>query len=238
VDGKEREKVKLRVMAVDDDPSVLLLLKKQLESMGCEVTDLVDSRVAAERLKKEKVDGLFVDVVMPHVDGFNLTRQARLSKLNYRVPIVMLTGLDNAETMRKGFDSGANFFLGKPFTRERVYKLMGATRGAMTREKHRYARLSFNAGVECTVVTSPTRQFRSSSVNISEGGMMLTSTGGLAVGQELEVAFELPNVSHTIKTRAMVVRDDAPNAMGIKFLKLNDRDEQDLQGYISARLEG
>ena len=224
-------------MAVDDDPSVLLLLKKQLETMGCEVADVADSRQALERLKKEKVDGLFVDVVMPHVDGFALTKQARQSKLNYRVPIVMLTGMDDAETMRKGFDSGVNFFLGKPFTRERVYKLMGATRGAMTREKHRYARLTFRTAVECTVITPPSRQFRSTSLNISEGGMMLTSIGGLVVGQELDVAFNLPNAPEVIKTRAQVVREDSPDAMGVKFVKLTDRDERHLQGYISARLE-
>lgn len=229
--------MKLRVMAVDDDPAVLKLLKAQLESLGCEVVDVADSREALERLKNEKIDGLFVDVVMPYIDGFHLTQQARLSKMNCRVPIVILTGLDDAETMRKGFDSGANFFLGKPFTRERVYNLVGATRGSMMREKYRYARLSYLTGVDCTWGNVPPKQLRSSSVNISEGGMMLTTIGGLAIGQELDVAFSLPNVSYTIKTRAMVVREDSPNAMGIKFLKLNERDERDLQGYISARLQ-
>jgi len=230
--------VKLRVMAVDDDPAVLLLLKKQLEKQGCEVVDVADSREALERLKSEKVDGLFVDVVMPHIDGFTLTKQARLSKLNRRVPIVMLTGLDDADTMRKGFDSGVNFFLGKPFTRERVYKLMGATRGAMTREKYRYTRLSFHTEVDCTLGTAPPKQFRSVSVNISEGGMMLTSLAALAMGQELDVAFSLPNVPRVIRTRAIVVREDSPGELGVKFLNLNDRDERDLQAYISARLEG
>lgn len=229
--------MKLRVMAVDDEPGVLLLLKKQLESMGCEVVDMADSREALQRLKSEKVDGLFVDVMMPHMDGFTLTKQARQTGLNRRVPIVMLTGLDDADTMRKGFDAGVNFFLGKPFSRERVYKLMGATRGAMTREKYRYARVSFDTQVDCTLATVPPKQVRSSSFNISEGGMMLAAVGGLAIGHELEITFSLPNVAHAIKTRAMVVREDPPGSMGIKFMKLAQRDEQDLQSYIGARLE-
>lgn len=224
-------------MAVDDEPAILNLLKTQLESQGCEVVDVVDSREAVERLNNEKVDGLLVDVIMPYVDGFLLTRQARLSKLNRRVPIVMLTALDDAETMRKGFEAGANFFLGKPFTRERVYNLLRATRGPMLRERQRYARLSYRTGVDCAYGTEPQKQFRSGSVNISEGGMMLSPTGGLAIGQELEVAFSLPNISHIIKTRAQVVREIPPNAMGITFLKLTERDEKDLQAYISARLE-
>jgi CheY-like chemotaxis protein len=230
--------VKLRIMAVDDEPAILNLLKTQLGSLGCEVIDVLDSREALERLKTEKVDGLFVDVVMPYMDGFLLTQQTRLSKLNRRVPIIMLTALDDAETMRKGFEAGVNFFLGKPFTRERVYNLLGATRGPMVREKQRYARLSYRTGVECAWGTSETlKRFRSGSVNISEGGMLLAPAGGLSVGQELEVAFNLPNITHIVKTRAMAVRADPPNGMGIQFLKLNERDERDLQGYISARID-
>ena len=232
-----RKNLKLRVMAVDDDAAVLKLLKAQLEFLGCEVIDVQDSRVALERLTQEKVDGLFVDVLMPHVDGFLLTKEARLSKLNRRVPIVMLTGMDNAQTMRKGFEAGANFFIGKPFTRERVHNLLGATRGAMLRERERYTRLAYSTKVDCTWGTEPLKRFRCESVNISEGGMMLTPSGELAIGQEMEVAFKLPDASEFIRTRAMVVREASSSAIGIQFLKLNERDESDLRGYISARLE-
>jgi len=51
------------------------------------------------------------------------------------------------------------------------------------------------------------------------------------------VAFSLPDISHTIRTAAKVVRDIPPSAIGIKFIKLIDRDEKDLQNYISARLD-
>jgi two-component system, chemotaxis family, chemotaxis protein CheY len=224
-------------MAVDDDAAVLKLLKAQLEFMGCEVIDVVDSREALLRLTQEKVDGLFVDVLMPHVDGFRLTREARLSKLNHRVPIVMLTGMDNAKTMRKGFEAGANFFLGKPFARERIHNLLGATRGAMLRERQRYARLAFSTKVDCTSGTDNQKRFRSESVNISEGGMLLVPSGGLAVGQELEVDFRLPAPFDTIKARAKVVREAPSSAIGIQFLKLNAEQERDLRAYIGSRIE-
>ena len=224
-------------MAVDDEVSALRVLKQLLEAMGCEVVALSDSCAALEHLKGEKVDGLFVDIVMPDLDGFGLTRQARLSRLNCQIPIIMLSGLDDAETMRKGFDAGANFFLGKPFTRERVYKLLGATRGPMMREKYRYARLSFQTEVDCTAAKSPHRQFRSSSVNISEGGMMLGAVGGLTVGEDVELAFRLPNTANAINARATVMRMEGPGVLGVKFLKLTDRNEADLRAYIAARLE-
>jgi CheY-like chemotaxis protein len=235
--GHKGCRVKLRVMAVDDEPAILNLLKVQLGILGCEVIDIADSREALERIQREKVDGLFVDVRMPHVDGFLLTQQTRLSKLNRRVPIVMLTALDDAATMRKGFEAGANFFLGKPFTRDRVYNLLGATRGPMLREKQRYARLSYRTGVDCAGGPEPQKRFRATSLNISEGGMLLAPSGGLAIGHEMEVIFNLPNVTNSIKTRAIIVREKPPNSIGIQFIKLNDRDERNLQGYISARID-
>jgi CheY-like chemotaxis protein len=224
-------------MAVDDDAAVLKTLKAQLELLGFEVIDVLDSRVALERLTQEKIDGLFVDVLMPHVDGFHLTKEARRSKLNRRVPIVMVTGMDNGQTMRKGFEAGANFFLGKPFTRERVHNLLGATRGAMLRERQRYARLAYTSKVDCTWGTDPLKRFRCDSVNVSEGGMLLAPSGGLAIGQEFEVAFKLPDPSDPIRTRAVVVREAPANAIGIQFLKLSEREEKDLRAYICARLE-
>ena len=87
---------------------------------------------------------------MPYLDGFELTRLVRTLKLNGQVPIVMLTGSDDGETMRKGFDMGISFFLGKPFTRERVHKLLGAIKGSMAREQLRYVRVPLQTTVGCS----------------------------------------------------------------------------------------
>ena len=228
--------MKLRVMAVDDDPATLFVLKSQLESQGCEVIDVVDSREASERLNQEKVDGLFLDVDMPHVNGFLLTQRARLSALNRRVPIVMLTGLADGETMRKGFAAGANFFLAKPFTRERVRNLLGATRGVMLRERQRYSRIALSIKVDCTWVADGRKQLRCNSLNVSEGGMKLAPAPGLAVNQELEVAFTLPESSHAIRVAAKVVRE-TEGAVGIEFLNVSADYQQELREYVSACLE-
>jgi CheY-like chemotaxis protein len=229
--------VKINIMAVDDEPAILGLLKTLLESLGCEVQGFVDSREAAGRLKVEKVDGLFVDVRMPYMDGFELAKQARESKLNGRVPIVMLTGLDDAETMRKGFDIGITFFLGKPFTRERVCNLYLATRGPMLREKLRYIRLPYQTTVECSWGPNKEFHFKSGSVDISEGGILLNPSGGLAVGQELDLSFSLPDHPQTLKTHARVVRNVPPDGIGLMFLSLDAREKEALQRYITARTE-
>ena len=104
----------LRIMAVDDEPEVLKLLKMFLEPLGVEVLTMVDCREAVERLNRERFDAIFVDAQMPHLDGFGLTRRIRESPLNSGAPIVMVTEYDDVETMREGFNAGVTFFLGKP----------------------------------------------------------------------------------------------------------------------------
>jgi CheY-like chemotaxis protein len=226
--------VKIKIMAVDDEPAVVGLLKAHLESLGCEVLAIVDSREAAKQLEVEKVDGLFVDFRMPHVDGFELAKLVRKSKLNRLVPIVMLTGLDDAETMRRAFNMGISFFLGKPFTRERVYNLYIATRGPMLREKLRYIRLPYRTTVECTWGPQHQSHFKSSSVDIGEGGMLLSPSGGVAVGQELDLSFSLPDYPQALKVHARVVREVPPRGIGLMFLSLDAREKEALQKYIAA----
>jgi len=224
-------------MAVDDEPAVLNVLKGMLEPLGCEVRMVIDSRVAAKRLTEEKVDGLIVDIRMPHMDGFELTKHVRNSKLNRQVPIIMLTGLDDAETMRKGFNLGASFFLGKPFTRDRLNKLFKTTKGPMLREMLRYLRLPYETEVDCTWGPKNTEKFRTSSVDISEEGISLSPSGRLAVGQELDLFFALPTSAQKMSLHARVVRQVPPAGIGLVFLKPSDHDRNAIQEYITARTQ-
>jgi CheY-like chemotaxis protein len=226
--------MKIKIMAVDDEPAVLNALEIMLEAHGYEVLATKDSREALKRLEVEKVDGLFVDVQMPHLDGFELTRLVRTLKLNGQVPIVMLTGSDDGETMRKGFDMGISFFLGKPFTRERIYRLLGAIRGPMTREQLRYVRVPLRTTVGCSWGYHTEGHFKYDSHNISEGGMRLSPLGGLEVGQEVSLAFALPDIAQKLGVDAQVVRKVPNDGIGLKFMALPPREKTSIQRYISA----
>ncbi len=227
--------MKIKIMAVDDDALVLDLLKTMLETRGYEVLAIGDSREAMKRLEVEKVDGLFVDVRMPHLDGFEFTRMARALKLNGQIPIVMLTGSDDAQTMRKGFNVGVSFFLGKPFTRERFYNLVGATKGAMTQEHLRYIRVPFQATVDCDCGDNTGGHFKSDSQDISEGGMRLGTLGGLELGQKIGLGFSLPDISQRLSVNAQVVRKVPFDGIGVKFVALPVGDKACIQQYISTR---
>jgi len=222
-------------MFVDDEPQVLKLFKSLVEPLGFEVLTLADSQEAAQRIRKEKFDAVLVDAVMPHPDGFELTALIRGSPSNFAAPIVMLTGYDNAETMRKGFRAGVTCFLGKPLTQSRIMGMMRSLRGAMLREKMRYTRVPFKTVVICRLDSG--RPFKSESVNISAGGILLEKSGGGTVGQELDLEFMMPQASHPVKPRGKIVHKEGPDRMGLKFITLETEELELIQRFVSEKMK-
>lgn len=223
--------MQLRVLVVDDEPEVVNAIKALVERLGCGVVATTDSEQAAECLKKEQFDGVFLDVRMPKVDGLELARRVRKSYLNGSVPIVMFTGLDDVATMREGFKAGATCFLGKPVSADRVTNLLKAMRSAMLVERRRHARLPLRTTVTCT---AGNHHLTASSVNISESGMVLDASGGLEVSNELTLEFLLPKASVPTRVRARVIYKEPSDCIAVEFLDLSKTDREVIESYITG----
>ncbi len=221
-------------MIVDDDPQALDLVRAVVEPLGYETVALANSKEALKRLDVEKVDAAFVDVCMPNLDGFELTRCIRSSPSNGAVPIVMLTGSDNAETMRKGFEAGVTFFLGKPLAPAKLRGLMKAIHSAALRERKRYARLPLRTTISCH---AGSKHFEAACVNISETGMLLENSGGLIAGHELSLEFAFPGVREAVKLSARIVRKEPEDRIGVRFTNLLPRDLQVIRDYVTGKVD-
>jgi len=222
-------------MVVDDEPAVLKLIKGLIEQLGCEVLAIADSREAALRVNTDKFDGVLLDGNMPHLDGFALTQKLRSSLANSSVPIVMLTGDGDVETMRKAFKSGITFFLSKPVSLERLGALVKVMRGPILKEKGHDARLPLRATVTCELGA---KRFEEESVDVSERGMLLEASGGAGVGEELNLEFAVPQVSQPLKTPVWVVRKEAPDRIALQFLNLEFRARLVIQDFIRGQVKG
>jgi CheY-like chemotaxis protein len=223
-----------RLLVVDDDLPMLGLLKSILEQMGVEAVTERDSRVAARLVATRKFDGIFLDAAMPHLDGFQLTEAVRKSPSNSTVPIVMLTGSDDVQTMRRGFQAGITLFLGKPLTHERLAHVLNAMRGAFLKEKRRYTRLVYRNEVLCRLTGSSSPPSKLSALDLSEGGMSLMKAVGLNVGQGLDLQFALPGASGVLRPVAKIVRQMPPDGIGVSFVNLSPPELRALQSYISG----
>lgn len=106
----------LRILAVDDQPTNLLLVKRQMERLGVAVDDAADGSLALLRVAQRFYPMILVDCEMPVMDGYEFTRQFRQLERNERrrTVIIALSARDPAEERQRCVDAGMDEFLVKP----------------------------------------------------------------------------------------------------------------------------
>ncbi|MCQ3937113.1 MAG: hypothetical protein DPW18_08715 [Chloroflexi bacterium] len=104
-----------KILMVDDDKLVTDLLDKLLRADGYETVAVNDSAAAVETAKAEKPDLILLDLMMPQPDGFRVCRMLRELPEFARVPIIIVTALDDSDSRAVACGAGANDYLSKPF---------------------------------------------------------------------------------------------------------------------------
>lgn len=123
----------MRILIVDDENEACRAMSCFLGRSNAEVVSLNDSAEAARRIKDEHFDAMFIDYVMPTPNGLELMSLARKSPLNQETPIILVTGYDDQATRSAGAEAGAEYFLAKPFTPQ---KIRGVLRAALANRGH------------------------------------------------------------------------------------------------------
>jgi CheY-like chemotaxis protein len=111
-----------RVLAVDDDQSVLETLKTGLEILGFSVDTAENEDGMWKALRGARPDVILMDVSMPGMDGISLCRNLRGSPGMNDIPIIILTAYSDEKTFHDAMLFGANDFLMKPFEISEVFK--------------------------------------------------------------------------------------------------------------------
>ena len=110
----------LKLLVVEDNLASLELMTEVFTSLKAEVRPISDSEKAVGVVNQEKFDGIFLDLEMPSLNGFDLARLIRKSSWNKSTPIIIVTGRDERQTMHDAFAFGATFFLQKPVDRQNL----------------------------------------------------------------------------------------------------------------------
>jgi DNA-binding response OmpR family regulator len=117
------------VLAADDDEDILGLVSFRLERSGYTVVQARDGEAALELAVKELPDLAVLDVMMPKLDGFEVTRRLRADAATSRIPIILLTARAQDADVQRGFEAGADDYIRKPFSpdelRARVQAILG-----------------------------------------------------------------------------------------------------------------
>ncbi|RCJ33850.1 diguanylate cyclase response regulator [Nostoc punctiforme NIES-2108] len=116
------------VLIVDDEPFIRLILRHFLEREGYQIAEAQNGIEAINVFKQLHPDIVLLDAIMPDMDGFECCTQLELLDCNKHTPILMITGLDDQESVDRAFTVGAIDFVTKPIhwavLRQRVKRLI------------------------------------------------------------------------------------------------------------------
>ena len=113
---------KAKVLLAEDDLSLSFVIKDNLQDAGFEVTHCADGEAAWQKFQKKNFDICLLDVNMPERDGFSLAKKIR--QQSDIVPIIFLTAKSLEEDKIKGFKTGADDYITKPFSMKELVMRM------------------------------------------------------------------------------------------------------------------
>jgi len=105
-----------KIMVIDDDLNIRLVLKYRLEREGYQVLLSGDGLDAVEKAKSECPDLIILDLALPRLDGFGFLKQLRSEAETKDIPVIVLTAYKYGENRARSFELGVVGFVSKPFS--------------------------------------------------------------------------------------------------------------------------
>jgi len=115
------ETTKRKILLIDDEVSLLEVIKTNLEIEGYEVVTEMSGETGLVSAVVDQPDVILLDIMMPDVDGWEICQRLRSDPRTKYIPVIMLTALDETQHVVKGFECGADDYLAKPFDNAELF---------------------------------------------------------------------------------------------------------------------
>jgi DNA-binding NarL/FixJ family response regulator len=125
-----------RLLLIDDDPNLILLVKDYLEFRGYEVVTAENGREALEVLEQDIPDMIICDVMMPEMDGYGLVEHVRQDPRTNWIPVLFLSAKGQSQDRVRGLSTGADVYMVKPFEPEELVAQVESSLKQATRLIH------------------------------------------------------------------------------------------------------
>ena len=119
---------KPKVLVVDDNPDILILLRTNLRATGFEPVEAANGEVALEKIESEHPDAVLLDLMMPVMDGWTVLEE--LQGRDFRPPVIVLSAADASANVERAKGLGVAAYVTKPFD---VMALVGLVREVVQR---------------------------------------------------------------------------------------------------------
>ena len=123
----------LKVLVIDDSKTIRRTAETLLSKEGCEVFTAVDGFDALSKIADHQPDIVFVDIMMPRLDGYQTCSLIKHNKVFRSIPVIMLSSKDGLFDRARGRIVGSEHYLTKPFTKDELLNAIETHVGALAR---------------------------------------------------------------------------------------------------------
>lgn len=221
-------------LLVSGDPTTVELLTDALQQLATSTQICTDVPTALRLLNKRKFEAIVVDLQLGKATAEVLER-TRLSPSNRTTVTFAVVGTRQEAEM--AFTAGSNFVLNRPLSATSIGRTLKAAYGLIVRERRRYFRCPVAIPASIRGSDLVEEQVRCQAVNISEGGMSVTTSVPLKPGAQVGVQFTLPGQATEFIAESEVCWYDEKGRAGLQFLPLAPHHKSGLQDWLSRKLE-
>jgi len=217
------------VLVVSNDAVTIAQLNESMGKLAMSAEICPEVPTALGLLNSQKFEAVMVDFKLGQAQA--IIEKIRLSPSN-RTAVIFAICDSDAETAT-AYKTGSNFVLRRPLSPSSIDRNMRVAYGLIVRERRRY----FRCPVEIpAVISKPDAEIRGQTVNISEGGIAITTSVPLGPGIKVQVEFTLPgNKSRFVVGAAVCWCKDT--YLGLQFTSLSPEVSTELQEWLAHRLE-
>jgi len=217
-------------LLVSADAPTIHLFSHALQALSISPDICQEVPTAVGLLNRRKFDAVIVDLQLGEQAGMILS-EIRLSPSN-RTAVTFAISSSDAEGT--AFRKRSEFIVERPLSAQLIRSILKPAYGLILRERRRYFRCPVSVPV--TVLRTHTPEVRCHSVNISEGGMALSTFVPLRLGEGVQVQFTLPGHEVPFSVKSTVCWSKT-GYLGVRFVSLLQEQKSDLQVWLSLKLE-
>jgi ActR/RegA family two-component response regulator len=218
-------------LLVSADPVAIQQFSHALQELSIPPEVCREIPAAVGLLKRRKFDAVIVDLQLGMQSGVILD-QVHLSSLNRTAVTFGIGNNDAAGTA--AFRKKSQFVFERPLSAESIHKTLRPAYGLILRERRRYFRYPVSIPIIIQRESKP--DLRCNSVNISAGGMALTTHVPLVPGENVRVWFTLPDHEAPVLAES-TIRWSKTGHLGVRFVSMADDHNSELQAWLSQKLE-
>jgi len=216
---------------VSADPVTIQQFSLALRELSISPAACQDAASAGLLLKRRKFDAVIVDLQLGDQSGLILDG-VRLSASN-RTAVSFGIGDNDAEATA-AFRKKSQFVFERPLSPQSIHKTLKPAYGLILRERRRYFRCPVSIPV---IIQRESRDdIRCNTVNISAGGMALSTHVPLVPGESIRIQFTLPDHETPFLTRSTLCWSKTGH-LGVRFVSMSDKHKSELQVWLSQKLE-